>query len=85
MNVTDADAMFAVACLTERQRLAVFLVCVRRLSLRAAGKAMGISHVRVLHLLRAARTEIGFSLLAGLPDDDRAEILGPLEVSPRGA
>jgi DNA-directed RNA polymerase specialized sigma24 family protein len=63
----DSDAIRAAAGLTDRQRLALWLVYVRGLSIREASRTMGISHVRGQALIRAARENIGLDLIGRLP------------------
>jgi DNA-directed RNA polymerase specialized sigma24 family protein len=70
VDLTDADAMEAASRLTDRQRLAIWLVCVRGLSIREAARTMGVSHVRGQALIRAARENIGLGLLDRLPPEE---------------
>jgi DNA-directed RNA polymerase specialized sigma24 family protein len=74
VHLTDADAIEAAARLTDRQRQAVFLVCVRRLTLRDAGQAMGVSHVRVQAILRQARAALAYQILEAMPLERRASV-----------
>lgn len=65
---TEAEVVQAAGRLTERQRQALYLVTVRRLTTRQAAAAIGVSQPRVMRILTQARAALAARLFdaAGL-------------------
>lgn len=63
ITFTDADAIEAAARLSERQRVAFFLVQVRGLSYRDAARVMGGSSSNVYKTYKRACVNIALDLL----------------------